>query len=83
MPTVAEHVPTDLLVGALDGRDNRDDRGNTDDDAEHGQEGTHFVGPDPAKRQPDILNHIPIPSVPSLIFVFAPSRTVLPKGTAT
>ena len=39
----------DLLIRALDGGHDGDDRGDTDDDAEHRQERAHFVRPDSLK----------------------------------
>ena len=45
----ADEVLFDLLIRALDGGHNGDDRGDTDDDTEHRQERAHFVRPDSLK----------------------------------
>ena len=40
----AIEILSDLLVCAFDGGNNGDDRRNADDDAQHGENGTHLMG---------------------------------------
>ena len=79
----ADQVFLDLLVCAFDRRDDRNDRGDADDDAEHRQEGAHFVRPDALKGEPDVLNHsAATSSSPSMAssgrLAFAPSIACVP-----
>ena len=51
----ADQIFLDLLVCPDDGGNDRDDRSNTDDDAEHRQERAELMAPDSLKGQGYIL----------------------------
>ena len=63
----ADEVLFDLLIRALDGGHDGDDRGDTDDDAEHRQERAHFV----RSLIFSIMRQAPLASMPSFSSVFS------------
>ena len=60
-----DQILFDLLVGALDGGHNGNNGCDANDDAQHGEEGAHFVGPDALERKTDIFDH-PTTTSPSM-----------------
>ena len=52
-----DEILLDLLIRALDGRDDRDDGSDTDDDAEHRQERAELMAKNALKCKLDIFKH--------------------------
>ena len=52
-----DEILLDLLVGATDSRNDGDDGGNADDDAQHGQKRPQLMAPHALQRQIDIFQH--------------------------
>ena len=52
-----DEILLDLLIRALDGRDDRDDGSDTDDDAEHRQERAELMTKNALKCKLDIFKH--------------------------
>ena len=72
-----DQVLLDLLVGALNGGHDGDDRGDTDNNAQHRQKGTHFICPQTIKCQQDIFsNQHPLPLLSPMI---SPSFKVMTR----
>ena len=58
VPSGADQILLDLFTGTLNRRNDGDDRGDTDDNAQHRKEGSHFVRPDSLYCQTQILKQV-------------------------